>query len=444
MSTYNKYKPVTFEYVKQIPEDWQLLPNIAIFEERNEKGQINEELLSVTIGKGVIKQSDLNKKDSSNPDKSNYKLVEIGDVVYSMRFRQGASGYSNYKGLVSNACTVLKPKMEINPKFFHYQYRLPFYQNYAERYSYGIADGQKPLRWQDFKRMYAFVPPIETQNRIVAYLEEREKQIKKFIKKKKELIIASKKELEHYIYNLSTGKLDANNKTNSGILYLNEVPIDWDIKPLKAITTYINRGTTPDYVESSDYKVVNQATFSKSYWNEKKIRFTNLKDKKNPSLLKKGDLLLASTGGGVLGKVWLFNGEENKYVPDSHVTIIRNSKNKLIPEFLYYFFKINYDLINALLAQGSTNQTELQKPWLKSFKIAVPNDAKLIKIIDKITHKEKEVNKLIQTTEEEIKLAEDLLKSQIEQVVTGKIQVPNTYKETIDIAAEPATNYKTL
>lgn len=190
LQPYNKYYPVAYDYATQLPEGWQLLPNIAIFQERIERGYENEELLSVTIGRGVIKQADLDKKDSSTLDKSKYLLVYPGDLVYSMRFRQGASGYSNYKGIVSPACTVLKPRkgVKFNPRYFHYMFRSGFYKNYAERYAYGIADGQMPLRYVDFKRMYSIVPPLSVQNSIVAYLDKKNEQIDTFIRNKERLI----------------------------------------------------------------------------------------------------------------------------------------------------------------------------------------------------------------------------------------------------------------
>ncbi|MGV8134705.1 MAG: hypothetical protein AB2L20_05795 [Mangrovibacterium sp.] len=52
LQPYAKYQPIQYDYVSQLPEGWQLLPNIAIFQERIERGFENEELLSVTIGKG--------------------------------------------------------------------------------------------------------------------------------------------------------------------------------------------------------------------------------------------------------------------------------------------------------------------------------------------------------------------------------------------------------
>ncbi len=437
MNTYPKYKPVTFEYVKQIPEDWQLLPNIAIFEERNEKGHINEELLSVTIGKGVIKQSDLNKKDSSNPDKSNYKLVEIGDVVYSMRFRQGASGYSNYKGLVSNACTVLKPKMEINPKFFHYQYRLPFYQNYAERYSYGIADGQKPLRWHDFKRMYAFVPPIETQNLIVAYLEEKEKQIKKFIKKKKELITSLKDQKINIINETIHKGLNSNYKTvKTDIGYTLYHPENWNKKPLKYVVKHISENTN-QYKKGESYLPLENIV---SYFGEHTYQNEDVYFESNVKRFKKNDVLfsklrpyltksvVAQVDGLCVGEILVFR-----------------PKKEINPEFLNYILLSQrfIDFVNS--SSYGTKMPRASWDLIGRVEISYPKDLELQKeIVLKIKNKLNNIDRTIEKTSEEIKLAEDLLKSQIEQVVTGKIQVPNTFNDYINIAAEPITTYKPL
>ena len=74
---------------------------------------------------------------------------------------------------------------------------------------------------------------------------------------------------------------------------------------LKEICDYISRGTTPDYVDESPYKVMNQATFSKGWLDESNLRYTSKNVRE--AQIKKGDLLMASTGGGVLGKVFFFD-----------------------------------------------------------------------------------------------------------------------------------------
>lgn len=84
-----------------------------LFKERIENN-INGELLSVTINNGIIKASDNGRFDNSNNDKSHYKVVKIGDIVYNtMRMWQGSSGYSAYEGIVSPAYTVIIPQEQV-------------------------------------------------------------------------------------------------------------------------------------------------------------------------------------------------------------------------------------------------------------------------------------------------------------------------------------------
>lgn len=138
---------------------------------------------------------------------------------------------------------------------------------------------------------------------------------------------------------------------------------------IKEICDYVSRGTTPDYVDEGANKVMNQATFSKGWLDESNIRYTSKANK--GARIMKGDLLMASTGGGVLGKVFFFDDDDSFYA-DSHVTIMRNSKGANLMKYLYYYFYLRYDEINATMVKGSTNQTELQRNCLLSYELDVP------------------------------------------------------------------------
>ena len=146
--------------------------------------------------------------------------------------------------------------------------------------------------------------------------------------------------------------------------WFESIPSIWDVMRLKNLTSYVSRGQTPLYTEdTSCAKVVNQATFSRGFWNTNKIRYTTVNPIRNESVPQKGDILLASTGGGVLGKVFYFD-EAETYIVDSHVTIIR-VLDGVNGRFFHYFLSVRYEAINGLLARGSTNQTELQEIALR-------------------------------------------------------------------------------
>jgi type I restriction enzyme S subunit len=58
LNCYKEYWEVNYDYIEKLPSNWKLVPNIALFQERIERGFPEETLLSVTIGKGIIKQED--------------------------------------------------------------------------------------------------------------------------------------------------------------------------------------------------------------------------------------------------------------------------------------------------------------------------------------------------------------------------------------------------
>ena len=134
---YPKMKNSGIEWLGVVPKHWEVLPNRALFAEVKERGHPEEQMLSVTIIKGVIRQqallADSSKKDSSNQDKSAYKLVRSGDITYNkMRAWQGAVGVSDYQGIVSPAYVVERPRKGASSHYLHHLLRTPAFAKEAE------------------------------------------------------------------------------------------------------------------------------------------------------------------------------------------------------------------------------------------------------------------------------------------------------------------------
>ena len=162
------------------------------------------------------------------------------------------------------------------------------------------------------------------------------------------------------------------------------------IKRIKEICDYVSRGTTPVYTNDAENKVMNQATFSKGWLDESDIRYTAKTSK--GAQIKKGDLLIASTGGGVLGKVFYYDSEDENFYADSHVTIMRNSKGTNLMKYLYYHFYLRFDEINATMVKGSTNQTELQRNYLLSYELDIPTLRDQQRMVDYLDVKLSEID----------------------------------------------------
>ncbi len=409
LQPYTKYQPVNYDYVSQLPEGWLLLPNIAIFRERIERGHENEELLSVTIGRGVIKQSELDKKDSSTLDKSKYLLVYPGDLVYSMRFRQGASGYSIYKGIVSPACSVLKPKrgIEINPRFFFYMFRTGFYKNYVERFAYGIADGQIPLRYVDFKRMYSIVPPLETQNTIVAYLDRKTQQIQEFIAKKERLIELLEEQKKVFISNI----FESDKFPKTPLKYL-IIKIGCGVTPLGGANTYVNEGV--NFLRSQNVHFDGLHLDDVAFISEK------VHAKMKGSQVQKNDVLLNITGASI-GRCCVYNLDEEANI-NQHVCILRPS-SKIQSDFLAFYLSTNTVQNQIFNSQDGASREGLPLGTIKKFQI--PNVEKEIQsqLVSQVKEKSSELQRVINKAKSEIDKAKEYQESLITQIVTGQLKV---------------------
>ena len=174
----DKMKKVPEIRFKEFEEEWVQSKLGDCFLERVERSAIGE-LISVTINNGVVKAADTGRADSSSADKSNYKRVEVGDIAYnSMRMWQGVSAYSDYEGIVSPAYTILKPKGRVNAKFFAYLFKMPEVVFLFYRFSQGLVDDTRNLKYQNFKRISVSYPAsAEEQTAIVSILETADKEI---------------------------------------------------------------------------------------------------------------------------------------------------------------------------------------------------------------------------------------------------------------------------
>ena len=127
------------------------------------------ELLSVTMNDGVKPRSEIEGKDNSSEDKSNYKIVRKGDMVYnSMRMWQGANGISPCDGIVSPAYTVLMPKQEINNGYFAALFKSTKLINEFRKNSQGMTSDTWNLKYPQIETIKVQIPSVSEQNIVSA------------------------------------------------------------------------------------------------------------------------------------------------------------------------------------------------------------------------------------------------------------------------------------
>ncbi|HFQ4748919.1 TPA: restriction endonuclease subunit S [Staphylococcus aureus] len=159
--------------------DWENSKIEKYLKERNERSDKGQ-MLSVTINSGIIKFSELDRKDNSSKDKSNYKVVRKNDIAYnSMRMWQGASGKSNYNGIVSPAYTVLYPTQNTSSLFIGYKFKTHRMIHKFKINSQGLTSDTWNLKYKQLKNINIDIPVLEEQEKIGDFFKKMDVLISK-------------------------------------------------------------------------------------------------------------------------------------------------------------------------------------------------------------------------------------------------------------------------
>ncbi len=226
-------------------DGWQYNFLGELFSNRQEKNRPELPLLAVTGSSGVIDRDKLERRDTSNADKSKYLRVATGDIVYNtMRMWQGVSGSAHKDGIVSPAYTVATPTNLLDKKFAKYLVKNELLIQKFHQNSQGLVNDTLNLKFPNFASIHVQVPPLPEQKKIASILTSVDEVIEntqKQIDKLQDLKKATMNEL------LTKGIGHTEFKDSE----LGRIPKSWDVVSVSDLA-FIDReslssSTSPDY-----------------------------------------------------------------------------------------------------------------------------------------------------------------------------------------------------
>lgn len=137
-------------------------------------GHPEAEPLSVYLGRGVVRRQDASDNHNAlGSDLAKYQLVQPGDLVFNrLRTWQGGFGASAYRGIVSPAYIVLRPR-DADARFLQYLLLSKPYLAELTRISKWMPPSQFDIMWADLKSVVVPDLPLDEQRRIADFLDER-------------------------------------------------------------------------------------------------------------------------------------------------------------------------------------------------------------------------------------------------------------------------------
>lgn len=156
----------------------------------------------------------------------------------------------------------------------------------------------------------------------------------------------------------------------------------------------IKRGKAPLYAEHG-MPILNQKCIRINRVDLAPVRYTDAVNRPVPdyALVQAGDVLVTSTGRGTAGRAALAPDLGQPFTVDSHVSIVRPSLDRVLPEYLAWVFSWRQADLESLQS-GSTTQTELSPVAIGSLIIPIPPLVEQFRIVDLLAAVDAQINAL--------------------------------------------------
>lgn len=410
------------EWIGQIPKDWDVHPVYAYFEEGKTKNYRMQEQNLLSLSYGRIIRKDINTNGGLLPASFNtYNVVEAGDIIIRPTDLQNdkrslRTGLVKEQGIITSAYIDLRPKDNVNSKYYHYL--LHSYDIIKVFYNMGNGVRQG-LNFSEFAKLLLLEPPKVQQQQITDFLDTKCSEIDATAEDiQKEIAL-----LEDYKKSVITEAVtkglnpDAEMK-DSGIEYIGITPIHWNKYRLKYILLERNIRTTTGeemLLSVSQYKGV---VPSKDI-NNRTMQANSLIGYK---IVKKNDLVFNKLNPGLAR----FGTSEFDGItsPDFSVYIVDNKK--CTAKFLQHLLK-TYKYVAKIKGDCTgvgDGFARLYSEQLYRFVVSLPPIEELHSIVAYIDSKCSEIDTLIADKKRQLDILAEYKKSLIYEYVTGKKEVP--------------------
>lgn len=396
---------------------------------KSEKGCPDAPVLSLYRDFGVVPKDSRNDNHNvTSLDTSNYKVVDIGDLVINkMKAWQGSMAVSDYRGIVSPAyhvCSITSNK--VNKRYLHHLLRNPAYLPEYVRLSTGMRIGQWDLGFDDFKNIPFLIPPFDEQAKIADYLDNGCTSLDSILDKTHSSIEAYKKLKQAVITQAVTkGVRGKREMKDSGVECIGKIPTTYSICKLKyLLKNPLKYGANESGIPYSDslprYIRITDITpdGNLKYTGKLSLSEESAKD----YILEDGDILFARSGATV-GKTFIYYQSYGRSAYAGYL-IKASLNNKVSPKFVYYYTCSSlYEIWkNSIFIQSTIQNIGADR--YANLPVPVPKTLQeQEEIADYLDAKCAEIDKLIAKKEQLVKELECYKKSLIYEVVTGKREV---------------------
>ena len=419
------FKDSGIEWIGEIPKHWEIgkVKHYYKMTTGFTPSSDNEFFYDDENGHIWVTISDLKEKyiaDSSSKISQFYveqykpKKTPKNSLLYSFKLSVGEVAFNKVDVFTNEAIASFFDNDNISLPFLYYSSRLIIFNANENIY------GAKILNQELIKNAKIVFPPLQEQEAIARYLDEKTQAIDELIATHQKSIEKLKNYRISLISEVVTQGLDKNAKLkDSGIEWIGEIPEHWGTIKIGLAFEKIGSGTTPqsdnETYYDGDIPWVNSGDLNDSVLIEtaKKVTLRALNDYSALKIYPRHTLVIAMYGA-TIGKVSLLGIDA--CVNQACCTL--NCSSFFEQKFVFYWFLGNrQNIINLGIGGGQQN---ISQDIIKKIKIPLPPLQEQEAIAHYLDEKTQAIDELISTHQKSIEKLKNYRTSLISEAVMGK------------------------
>ena len=424
---YPEYKDSGVEWLGEIPVGWEMKQGRRIHQCKKEINRQYQEstVLSLTL-RGVV-NNDLDNPEGLIPrDYKTYQLFNKNDLVFKLidleNIKTSRVGIVHNNGIMSSAyIRICINQNHYIPKYYYYYYFNLYLLSLYNKIGAGVRSTLNP---DDLLEINVLCFEKREQQRIAEFLDKKTSQIDQAVAQKEKMIELLKEYQQVTINNAVTKGLDCNVKLKpSGIDWLGDIPIGWEVKKLK----YCCKINQQCLTETEDYDLlINYVDISSTNFEQGITKIENYRFKDAPSRARRkvkfGDTII-STVRTYLKAIDFISGEKSSLIFSTGFAV-------LSPYVMIYNKFFNYCIYSDhFIDQINQEATGVSYPAVtadKLIKLCILYPSSLLeqqRIADFLDKKTSQINESIKIQQQQIQKLKEYKATLINSAVTGKIRI---------------------
>jgi type I restriction enzyme S subunit len=270
--------------------------------------------------------------------------------------------------------------------------------------------------------------PLQEQEQIVNYLDEKTTIIDKLISTKQRKVELLKEQRTTLINQVITKGLNQKVKMkDSGVEWIGEIPEKWSFVRLGILGKFSKgKGITKDKIKENGFPCIRNGEIYTTY----NLRFSKPKSfidehTTNESIkVKKGTLFFTGDGETLeeIGKCVVYLGEEDIYIGGG-INVFTPNTEKVSPIYLSYVMSSTSCVYQKSKGGKGEIVVHIYSKQLRDIQFGLPSIEEQDKTVEYLDKHTKDIDDLVSMEQNKIELLKEYRQSLISEVITGKIKV---------------------